>query len=244
VDAKRDIAELLYEFIFADLDIVTNRIEKLEQNIKKNVKSAKQDEVELNLQRKLQGALEAQKPISTVISGEQDLALLRPLNLLTLKPLMVVVNVDEDQLRSSLDLSSCVDASVPVMQLSAKIEQELTQLDPASRAEFMKDLGLGQPVVNRFIQSCYKAMGLISFLTVGPDEVRAWPIRNGSSALDAAGKIHSDIKRGFIRAETMAYSELKAYGDEKALRAAGKFRLEGKTYIVQDGDIIEFRFNV
>ncbi|MHC5136236.1 MAG: DUF933 domain-containing protein, partial [Planctomycetota bacterium] len=112
------------------------------------------------------------------------------------------------------------------------------------RAEFMADMGLTEPASKKFIQSCYSTLGLIGFLTVGKDEVRAWPIEKGTSALDAAGKIHSDIKRGFIRAETMSYADLKELGDEKAVKAAGKMRLEGKAYTVEDGDIISFRFNV
>ena len=108
----------------------------------------------------------------------------------------------------------------------------------------MTDLGVTEIAAQKFVQCCYKTLGLISFLTVGKDEVRAWPIARGTTALDAAGKIHSDIKRGFIRAETIAYSDMKAFGGEKECKAAGKVRLEGKTYVVQDGDIINFRFNV
>ncbi|MBL7215719.1 MAG: DUF933 domain-containing protein, partial [Phycisphaerae bacterium] len=121
---------------------------------------------------------------------------------------------------------------------------ELAQLDADSRTEFMADMGLTEPASKKFVQCCYGTLGLISFLTVGKDEVRAWPIHKGISALEAAGKVHSDIQRGFIRAETMAYDDLKELGDEKAVKAAGKMRLEGKTYVVHDGDIINFRFNV
>ena len=244
VNARRDIAELLSEFLLSDLEVVTNRIERLEASIKKNAKTIKQDQEELQIMLRLQTALEAEKPAATAVASEDELNLLKPMGLLTMKPLMVVVNVDEDQLKQQIDLSGTVDSSVPVVALSAKIEQELSQLDPESRAEFMRELGITEPAADKFVKSCYTAMGLISFLTVGPDEVRAWPIRRGSTALDAAGKIHSDIKRGFIRAETMAYNDLHSLGSEKAVRAAGKFRSEGKTYLVQDGDIIEFRFNV
>ena len=128
--------------------------------------------------------------------------------------------------------------------MCAKLEHELAQLDEDSRVTFMSDLGIKESAAEKFVQICYSALGLISFLTVGSDEVRAWPIRKGTIALDAAGKVHSDIKRGFIRAETMAYDDLKTLGDEKAVKAAGKMRLEGKEYVVKDGDIINFRFNV
>jgi len=128
--------------------------------------------------------------------------------------------------------------------MCAELEYELAQLDPASRAEFMADLGITEPGANKFVKSCYSALGLISFLTIGSDELRAWPIKKGTTAHDAAGKVHTDIKRGFIRAETFSYGDIKELGSEKALKAAGKIRLEGKDYIVQDGDIINFRFNI
>ena len=108
----------------------------------------------------------------------------------------------------------------------------------------MSDLGIKEPAIIKFVQSCYRTLGLISFLTIGKHEVRAWPVKSGTCALDAAGKVHTDIKRGFIRAETISYADMREYGEEKAVKAAGKARLEGKSYIVQDGDIIMFRFNV
>ena len=126
----------------------------------------------------------------------------------------------------------------------AKLEYELAQLDADSRADVHVRPGDPESAAGKFVKICYAAIGLISFLTVGSDEVRAWPIHKGTIAVDAAGKVHSDIKRGFIRAETMAYDDLKALGDEKAVKAAGKMRLEGKEYVVKDGDIINFRFNV
>ena len=155
----------------------------------------------------------------------------------------VVINVGENDLDKSFDLGGVI-GSVPVVTMCAKLEHELSQLDEESRATFMSDLGIKESAAEKFVKICYSALGLISFLTVGSDEVRAWPIRKGTIAVDAAGKVHSDIKRGFIRAETMAYDDLKTLGDEKAVKAAGKMRLEGKEYVVKDGDIINFRFNV
>jgi ribosome-binding ATPase YchF (GTP1/OBG family) len=133
---------------------------------------------------------------------------------------------------------------VPVVNVCAKLEHELSQLDEESRAEFVADLGIIESAVSKFVNSCYATVGLISFLTVGKDEVRAWPIVAGTIAVDAAGKVHTDIKRGFIRAETFAFEDMKEHGSEKALKAAGKIRLEGKEYVVKDGDVINFRFNV
>jgi ribosome-binding ATPase len=244
INAVRDIRELQAEFILSDLELVTTRIEKLQKDVLKASKTQKQDQAELELHTKLQAVLEEEKPAALAIESEQEVELIRSLGLLTLKPIMVVVNIGENSLQEKFDFSGVVDQSVPVVTLCAKLEQELAQLDEASKAEFMKDLGIVESAASKFVNSCYSAMGLISFLTVGEDEVRAWPIRLGISALDAAGKVHSDIKRGFIRAETIAYKDMRELGDEKAVKAAGKMRLEGKTYIVQDGDIINYRFNV
>ena len=155
-----------------------------------------------------------------------------------------MINVGENDLEKSFDLGAVMGDAVPVVTMCAKLEHELAQLDEESRATFMSDLGIKESAAEKFVKICYSALGLISFLTVGSDEVRAWPVRKGTIAVDAAGKVHSDIKRGFIRAETMAYDDLKTLGDEKAVKAAGKMRLEGKEYVVKDGDIINFRFNV
>ena len=184
------------------------------------------------------------RPLSSVIENDADREMIKSLGFLTLKPMIVVVNVGEDQLDKKFDFGERLDGSVPVTSFCAKLEYELSQLDSESRAEFMADLGINESAASKFVNSCYSALGLISFLTIGSDELRAWPIRKGTIAVEAAGKVHSDIQRGFIRAETFAYDDLKEYGDEKALKAAGKIRLEGKDYVVKDGDIINFRFNV
>jgi len=170
--------------------------------------------------------------------------MIKSLGFLTLKPMAVAVNIGEDQLGKKFDFSSAIDTFVPVVTICAKLEYELSQLDAESRAEFMADLGITESPASKFVKSCYSALSLISFLTVVSNELRAWPIKQGTAALDAAGKVHTDIKRGFIRAETFAFDDLKALGSEKALKAAGKIRLEGKDYVVKDGDIINFRFNV
>ena len=239
----KDLTELRTEFLLADLELVTTRIDKLEKQIHKPTKTQSHDKAELAVQLKLQEGLEAEKPVSSLIENEHELELIKSLGLLTAKPMMVVANVGEDQLGEEFKFDS-LDKSVQVVSLCTKLESELAQLDAQSQKEFMADLGITEPAVNKFVQNCYATLGLISFLTIGKDEVRAWPIRQGTSALDAAGKVHSDIKRGFIRAETMAFNDLKELGDEKAVKAAGKIRLEGKNYIVHDGDVINFRFNV
>ena len=244
VDAAGNLSELLTELLLADLELISTRIEKLEKQVHKPTKTQAHDKAELALQKKLQAAIESEKPISTALDTETEREMIKSLGFLTQKPMAVAVNVGEDQLEQSFDFSGVIDSSVPGVASCAKIEHELAQLDAESRTEFMADLGITELAAGRFVRGCYAALGLISFLTTGPDEVRAWPIRRGTIAHDAAGKIHSDIKRGFIRAETFGFTDLKEYGSEKELKAAGKIRLEGKEHEVRDGDIINFRFNV
>lgn len=244
IDPAGDLAELQTELLLADLELVSTRIEKLEKQIHKPTKTQAHDKAELALQLKLQEAIESEKPISSAIQNDSEREMIKSLGFLTLKPMAVAINTGEDQLDKNFDFGRRLDSSVPVTTICAKLEYELAQLDAESRAEFMEDLGITQSGTGKFVNSCYSALGLISFLTIGSDEVRAWPIRDGTIAVDAAGKVHTDIKRGFIRAETFGYDELKEHGDEKALKAAGKIRLEGKDYLVKDGDIINFRFNV
>ncbi|MBE0536346.1 MAG: redox-regulated ATPase YchF [Phycisphaerae bacterium] len=243
-DFARSLSDIKTEFLLSDLELVTTRIERLQKQVNKPTSAQGHDKAELAIQLKLQEALEAEKPVSAAIKDETELELIKSLGFLTLKPVMVVVNVAEDRCGENIDLSSIVGPDVEVITLCASLESELAQLDTASRKEFMADMGITEPAAKRFVQSCYRTLGLISFLTVGKDEVRAWPIRKGTTAHDAAGKVHSDIKRGFIRAETIAYADMQELGDEKSCKAAGKVRLEGKSYVVQDGDIINFRFNV
>ena len=244
VNPARDLTELQTELLLADLELVATRIEKLEKQVHKPTKTQTQDKVELALQIKLQEAIESEKPISSAIENETELEMIKSLGFLTLKPVAIAVNTGENQLDRTFDFGDRLDSSVPLTTICARLEYELAQLDAESRAEFMEDLGITQSAAGKFVNSCYSALGLISFLTIGSDEVRAWPIRKGTAAVDAAGKVHTDIKRGFIRAETFGFDELKEHGNEKALKAAGKIRLEGKDYVVRDGDIINFRFNI
>jgi len=244
IDPKRDIQELKTELLLADLELVERRIENLQKQIKRPTKTQAKDKAELELQQKLQAAIEAEKPISAAIETDAEREMIKSLGFLTLKPMVVAVNIGESQLGKKIDLSQQLDQKTPTVQICAKLEYELSQLDQLSRAEFMADMSLAESAISKFVRSCYGALNLISFLTAAPNEVRAWPIKKETTALEAAGKIHSDIKRGFIRAETMGYADLHKLGNEKAVKAAGKTRLEGKEYIVQDGDVILFRFNV
>lgn len=244
VDPARDLAELRTEVLLADLELVATRIEKLEKQIHKPTKTQAQDKAELALHKKLQETIEAEKPISAAIQTDAEVEMIKSLGFLTLKPMMVTVNVGEDERDKQFDFAGVIDKETELTTICAKLEHELTQLDAESRKEFMADLGITDSAIAKFVRSCYAAMGLISFLTVVSGELRAWPIKQGTTALDAAGKVHTDIKRGFIRAETFSFDDLKEFGSEKALKAAGKIRLEGKDHIVHDGDIINFRFNV
>ena len=244
VDPARDLAELQTELLLADLELVTTRIGNLEKQVHKPTRAQARDKAELALQKKLQKAIESEQPISSALETHTEREIIRSLGFLTLMPIVVAVNVGEDQLNEKFDFAGRVGSSVPVVTICAKLEYELAQLDADSRAEFMADLGIAESAANKFIRSCYSAFDLISFLTVASNELRAWPIKKGTAAVDAAGKVHTDLKRGFIRAETFSFDDLQEHGSEKALKAAGKIRLEGKDYVVQDGDIINFRFNV
>lgn len=244
IDPARDLAELQTELLLSDLELITTRIERLEKQLHKPTKNHVHDKAELELQKKLQEAIESEKPISTVIETDEQLEMIKSLGFLTLKPMVVAVNTGENKLDEKFDFPEHLDSSVPVITICAELQYELSQLDDKSRAEFMVDMGVTESAAHKFVNSCYSALGLISFLTIVSNELRAWPITKGTTALDAAGKVHTDIKRGFIRAEVFHFADLKELGSEKTLKAAGKIRLEGKEYIVQDGDIINFRFNV
>ncbi len=243
-DPEKDFALLSSELMLADLELVEGRIEKLEKEVGKATKFQQQKKDELQVQMKLRGILEKEMPASEAGLSERELEIVRSLGYLTLKPMMAVVNIGEDMLGRDYELRAAAGSGIPVMTVCASFEKELSLLDGGSRKEFMEELGIAQSAAGKFASHCYEAMGFISFLTVGEDEVRAWPVRRGTQALEAAGKIHSDIMRGFIRAETMAYEELRECGSEKALKAAGRVRLEGKDYVIRDGDIISYRFNV
>jgi hypothetical protein len=240
IDPEGDVTELLGEMLFADLEQVTARIEKLQTAIRKPTPKRDEQQRELALMTRLGEALENEMPILDAIANDLEAKTVRSFGLFTQKPHLAVINCDEgDQQDDAGEL-----AGVPALKLSAQIEEEIAQLEPDEQAEFLADLDLAEPAANRFIRAVYARMNLISFLTVGEDECRAWTIPAGTSAVEAAGKIHSDIARGFIRAETVSYDDFRTAGDMKAAKAAGQVRLEGKEYVVQDGDIINFRFNI
>jgi len=242
VDAQADLAELHTELIFADMEQVTNRIEKLEKSVQKPTKTRDAELRELAMMRHVLKALESEAPVSSAIHNEEERVIANSFGFLTMKPVVVVINVGEDAVAAPPPFEH--EHARATVALSAELEAEISQLDEADRPAFLADLGITEPAKIKLIHACYEAVGLISFLTVGEDEVRAWTIVKGTQALEAAGKIHSDIQRGFIRAETVSFEDFKAHKDMKGAKAANKVRLEPKHYVVRDGDIINFRFSV
>jgi len=249
VDPARDAAMLELELILADLSTVERRLERLEANIKKANKA--EDVAEKALFLRLKETLEAEKPLREARLTDEEHRRLRGYALLSEKPLLVVANVGEDAVRDAaarLDSTGLAALAkrpnVGVCAVSAPIEAEMAELPAEDAKAFREDLGLHEPGLDRVIRSTYDLLGLISFLTAGEDECRAWTIPRGTKAPLAAGAIHSDIERGFIRAQVVPYEELVAAGSIAACREKGTLRLEGREYEVKDGDVIEFKFNV
>jgi GTP-binding protein YchF len=243
VDVPRDIAAVDLELIFSDLAIIEKRLTRLNAEITKMATKDKELRVaERDLLLRLQAALEGETPIRNVEMSDEEERMIRGYQFLTAKPMLLALNVGEDSINAPPTVSYPFRNSA-VVALCGKIEAELSQLDDADTVSFMADLGISAPARDVVIQRSYELLGLVSFLTAGEDEVRAWPIRRNTPAVEAAGTIHSDIQKGFIRAETVAYSDLIGAGSMNDAKKAGTVRLEGKTYIVQDGDICHFRFN-
>lgn len=244
VDVQRDIMSVELELMFSDLSIIERRLSKLNAEI--NKMSSKDREIriaERDLLVRLQAELEAERPIRSIELSEEEERLLRGYQFLTAKPMLLVVNIDEKDIKNPPTFDYPIHNSV-VVPLCGKVEAELAQLDDDDAAIFMEDLGVTEAARDRVISKSYELLGLISFLTAGPDEVRAWTIRKNTPAVEAAGAIHSDIQRGFIRAEIVAYDDLVRAGSMAEAKKAGTLRLEGKNYIVKDGDICHFLFNV
>ena len=250
IDPARDAQAMEDELILADLGVAERRIERLDKDLKKG-RSAELEK-ERDLVHRCQGALEDGKPLRALELTGEDLKRLRGFQFLSAKPLLLVINLDEADLS---DVGSTVEkaadksgltgflahASTRAVALCAKIELEIAQLDPADAQSFLADLGLRESGLNRVIRAAYDLLGYMSFFTVGEDECRAWSIPRDMPAVLAAGEIHSDISRGFIRAEVVRYEHLIARGSLAACREHGELRLEGKEYIVLDGDCINFR---
>ena len=243
VDPARDIATLDLELILADHDLVERRLERLEKAVKRGLSEEEKRERTL-LQEIVLPRLEAERPLREAELEPDDERRLRGFQLLSAKPLLVVLNVDEGRVAEHAERGLELGAAVRAVAVSAPIEEEIGRLAPEEQAEFLAALGLEEPSLDRVARASQELLGLISFFTVGEDEVRAWTVRRGTRAREAAGTIHSDIERGFIRAEVVRWDELLRLKTLAACRDQGVLRLEGKEYAVQDGDVVHFRFNV
>ncbi len=246
IDIMRDIATIDSELLFADLQLIETRLSRISQGNKKKLEHPL-EETTLN---KCLDFLMEEKPLKLIELSEEEQESVKHITFLTDKPMLIVINIDEDQLaaddypQKKAVAAYCAEQGYQLLNVCAKTEQEIAELPEEDREMFMEELHISEPGISRIAQAIYCQLGLISFLTAGEDEVRAWTILRDLPAKKAAGKIHSDIERGFIRAETVAFADLKSCGSMAAAREKGCFRLEGKEYPVQDGDIINFRFNV
>lgn len=242
IDPARDVAILDGEFLLSDLVTVETRIERLDADLKRKGKAGDKPLAdELEVMERLKAQLEAGQPLRDLGLTEDEIKPLRGFGFLTLKPVLIVLNIDETQRAMTLPYEH---RDSQVVSLQAGIEAELSQLDPDDAEVFMAEYDIVELSADKVIRLSYELMQIHSFFTVGEDEVRAWSVRIGATAPEAAGAIHSDLQKGFIRAEVFHYTDLMAAGSEAALRATGKFRLEGREYIVKDGDIVHIRFNV
>ncbi len=246
IDPLRDIDTIQTELCLADLDIVEKRLAKVAKLLKSGSKEAK---LENEILERVKNALDNAKPARSLNLSDDELFIIRDANLLTLKPTLYIANVAEDELTEENSHVQKVrklaaQEGAQVVVICAKVESEIAELDADEAKEFLADLGLDSSGLDRLIHAAFDLLGLMTFLTAGPDECRAWTIKKGTAAVKAAGKIHSDIERGFIRAEIVNYDDLIKLGSINAARDKGLVRLEGKDYIMQDGDVTYFRFNV
>ena len=246
INPVRDIETINLELVFADLEIVEKRIDRAS----KLIKGDKKYQLEFDTWKKVRDALQNGKPARSLEYTDEELEIVRDGFLLTMKPILYVANVSEDQLLDENDANVnsvkeyAKQDKAEVIKLCVKIEEELSSLDGNDKKEMLEALGLEESGLDKVIKASYDLLGLMSFLTAGEPEVRAWTIKKGTKAPQAAGKIHSDIERGFIRAEIVSYDDLMREGSMTAAKEKGLVRSEGKEYIMQDGDIVLFKFNV
>ncbi|MCM3635280.1 MULTISPECIES: redox-regulated ATPase YchF [Paenibacillus] len=248
VDPLSDIQTINLELILADIDSVDRRIERSRKNMKGGDKKVAQ---EVEVLEKVKEALYNDKPARSIELSEDELTLIKELHLLTLKPVLYAANVSEDDVANPEDneyvkivREFAANEGAEVVPISAKVESEIAELDGEDKEMFLEELGLEESGLNRLIRAAYKLLGLYTYFTAGVQEVRAWTIRKGMKAPQAAGVIHTDFERGFIRAEVVSFEDLAAAGSMATVRERGQLRLEGKEYVVQDGDVMHFRFNV
>ncbi|BCX81892.1 ribosome-binding ATPase [Methylomarinovum caldicuralii] len=245
VDPVRDIEIINTELVLADMETVDRALQRVTRAAKSGDKAARAEKA---LLESVAAHLDAGKPVRSLDLGEDERALLRGLHLLTAKPVLYVANVNE----SGFDANPLLEQvrahaaaeGAQVVPVCAAIEAEISQLDEADREAFLEELGLAEAGLDRVVRAVYRLLGLQTFFTAGEKEVRAWTVKQGATAPQAAGVIHSDFEKGFIRAEVIAYGDFVRHGGEQGAKEAGKWRLEGKDYVMQEGDVVHFRFNV
>jgi GTP-binding protein YchF len=247
IDPRRDIEMVNLELALADLEVVNKRRDKIVGTAR--FKPGAKEKEELDLLERLSAQLNEGKPIRTMTFGEEEGKLLKSFSFLTAKPVLYVANIGEGQIgKQTPEVAAVVEAArdegAEAIMLSARLEAEIRELSDDEAAAFLEDAGLQEPALGAFIHAAYRLLKLVTFLTAGDPEVRAWTVRQGAKAPEAAGVIHSDIERGFIKAEIVAFEDLHAAGSYAAARDRGKVRLEGKDYVMKDGDVCLFRFNV
>lgn len=247
INPLRDIETINLELILADMEMVDKRLPKIEKKAK--LKADKEIVREYEVLIKIQAALENELPARSVELNENELKIVKHFSFLTLKPMMYVANVSEDEIAGGNEHIAAIEKYASgyndkVVVVSAQIEAELSELEDDEKSIFLEDLGVGESGLQVMIRDAYALLGLKTYFTAGVQEVRAWTYRDGMTAKQCAGVIHTDFEKGFIRAETIGYADLLATGSEKAAKEAGKMRLEGKEYLVNDGDVLHFRFNV
>ena len=248
IDPKRDIETIDLELILSDMEVLERRIDKT----KKMLKADKKYQTELDFLERVYHTLEGGKSARSVECTEEEAEILSTVSLLTNKPIIFAANMSEDDFRDGVENNKyfqvveefAKEEHAAVLPICAEIEAEISGMEPEEKQLFLQDMGLEESGLDRLIQACYSLLGLISYLTAGKPEVRAWTITKGTKAPQAAGKIHSDFERGFIRAEVIGFDELMECGSMAAAKEKGLVRSEGKDYVMQDGDIVLFRFNV
>jgi len=242
-DPLNDINQINDELLLSDLIITENRLERIELSYKRGQKTNELQLEEKTL-RKISEQLNGNQPIRDIQLSDYEEKSMRGFQFLTKKPIMIILNSGETNFGRNKDLLKKIKEKYKAIEFTGNFEMELSQLDDDEAKMFMEDMGIEESARNRLTKFAYDIVGYISFFTVGSDEVRAWNIHKGETAVEAAGTIHTDLSRGFIRAECFSYDNLMECGSEKAIREKGLFRLEGKDYIVQDGDILNIRFNI
>lgn len=247
IDPIRDVEIIDVELELADLEVIENRLARMGK--KARLANDKEAIKELELLERIKENLEKNIVPRNLNLTEEEIKILKPFNLLTIKPIIYVANVNEADINEDNEYVKVLKEyaakeNAEVVKISAKIEEELAELSDQDKKEFLNDLGISESGLDKLIKSSYKLLGLSTFLTAGEDEVRAWTFKNGMKAPECAGIIHTDFQKGFIKAEVMSFNDLKTLGSELKVKEAGKLRLEGKEYIMQDGDICLFRFNV